>query len=293
LREREAGIVSVALQGMIVMKSKIIIVAAAAILVQAPALADPITGTVFNNQSYNQTDNNAPTGNPTFFFSVGADLLPPGYNSGTATTPTNTSLPLSPLGSSSVVYVSPGQTQQENQNAFTIGTYNITVTDGANPISVAVSNPQDLFANSIPYLTNFSSLAGLDPTKSFALTYNSFAPTAGSSQGFTFLTIYDATTGAVVYSDGFRDPNATSSVVGAGVLSANTAYSFEIDYSDRLHGVDAASGNNTELGYDIRTDGLFTTGVGAVPEPATWAMMLLGFCSLAFMAHHKRSTRFA
>jgi hypothetical protein len=29
--------------------------------------------------------------------------------------------------------------------------------------------------------------------------------------------------------------------------------------------------------------------VGAVPEPATWAMMLLGFCGLGFMAYRRRS----
>ena len=28
--------------------------------------------------------------------------------------------------------------------------------------------------------------------------------------------------------------------------------------------------------------------VGAVPEPSTWAMMMLGFCGLAFLAHRRR-----
>jgi hypothetical protein len=36
----------------------------------------------------------------------------------------------------------------------------------------------------------------------------------------------------------------------------------------------------------------FTTPVigGAVPEPSTWAMMILGFCGLGFMAYRKKST---
>jgi hypothetical protein len=34
---------------------------------------------------------------------------------------------------------------------------------------------------------------------------------------------------------------------------------------------------------------LSTTQVGAVPEPATWAMMLLGFVGVGFMAYRRRS----
>jgi PEP-CTERM motif len=32
------------------------------------------------------------------------------------------------------------------------------------------------------------------------------------------------------------------------------------------------------------------TGVGAVPEPSTWAMMILGFAGLGFMAYRRRNT---
>lgn len=32
------------------------------------------------------------------------------------------------------------------------------------------------------------------------------------------------------------------------------------------------------------------TQVAAVPEPSTWAMMILGFCGLGFMAYRRRST---
>jgi hypothetical protein len=31
------------------------------------------------------------------------------------------------------------------------------------------------------------------------------------------------------------------------------------------------------------------TAVTSVPEPSTWAMMLLGFCGLGFMAHRRRN----
>jgi hypothetical protein len=34
----------------------------------------------------------------------------------------------------------------------------------------------------------------------------------------------------------------------------------------------------------------FEAGVSAVPEPSTWAMMLLGFCGLGWLAHRRRQT---
>jgi hypothetical protein len=48
----------------------------------------------------------------------------------------------------------------------------------------------------------------------------------------------------------------------------------------------------------VPTDGFFvfdlTTAVAAVPEPSTWAMMLLGFLGVGFMAYRKKTTvRFA
>ena len=36
--------------------------------------------------------------------------------------------------------------------------------------------------------------------------------------------------------------------------------------------------------YDTHTGGSFSTAAGAVPEPSTWAMMLIGFGGLGFAA---------
>jgi hypothetical protein len=56
------------------------------------------------------------------------------------------------------------------------------------------------------------------------------------------------------------------------------------------------SGTNTlEIFYaDREQTGAFlsvdasVTLTGAVPEPSTWAMMILGFCGLGFMAYRKK-----
>jgi PEP-CTERM motif len=41
-------------------------------------------------------------------------------------------------------------------------------------------------------------------------------------------------------------------------------------------------GPNIDLTLSVDGSGVFAVGVGAVPEPSTWAMMLLGFAGLAF-----------
>ena len=46
--------------------------------------------------------------------------------------------------------------------------------------------------------------------------------------------------------------------------------------------------NENWYGFDVGF-----TSVAAVPEPSTWAMMILGFCGLGFMAHRKRKTGLA
>jgi hypothetical protein len=40
---------------------------------------------------------------------------------------------------------------------------------------------------------------------------------------------------------------------------------------------------------DVFFQAQFVTGVSAVPEPSTWAMMILGFAGVGFMAYRRRS----
>jgi hypothetical protein len=144
----------------------------------------------------------------------------------------------------------------------------------------------DFFTNNIPYLTNYTSLNGANATQSIALNYQSFTPASGT-EGITFVTVYNAKTGAVVYGDEFLDPSVSASLIPAGTLQANTLYDIEIDFSDRIGGQNR-NGNFTELGFDVRTDGSFTTAVAAVPEPSTWAMMVLGFAGISAMTYRRR-----
>jgi hypothetical protein len=65
--------------------------------------------------------------------------------------------------------------------------------------------------------------------------------------------------------------------------------------------VNAVGGPLNDIAYDIYPTGINPTGfdwsegvigtssVGAVPEPSTWAMMLLGFAGTGFMAYRRKS----
>lgn len=263
-----------------------------ALAVTTPAFAvDDISGFLFNNTSYSQTSNSAPTMPVGYFFSLGATFGTAGdYNSATATYPgTGSPQTLPALGTTEFNYNSTGYgSSTALQAAYPFGTYTITATGSAGTSTSNIPYAANLFANAIPYLTNFSSLNGLNSGQSFTVDYDSFTPNSGASQGFTFFTVYNATSGNVVYSDEFQNPSSTSAVIPANTLTSGTAYDYEIDFSDRLNGYDALNSTYTEQGFDLRTDGSFTTAITtAVPEPSTWALLLLGFAGVGFAAFRR------
>jgi hypothetical protein len=47
--------------------------------------------------------------------------------------------------------------------------------------------------------------------------------------------------------------------------------------------------NNNSGNWRFADVGFTGTAIGAVPEPSTWAMMLLGFAGLGFMAYHRKA----
>jgi hypothetical protein len=253
------------------------------------ASADTITGFIFNNASYQQTSDSAPAGPPSYFFSIGAAQTAGNYDSASATYPGG-SQTLPPSGSTEFNFNSGSfSTLSDLHTSYPFGTYTITAANSSTSTSVSLSYLADHFSTTVPYLTNLSGLNGLNPTTGFTATYNSFTPDANASEGFIFLTIYNQTTGTQVYGNEFQSPSAISSFIAANTFAANTTYNYEIDYSNRFDGVDPNSGNNTTQGFDVRTDGTFATGIGAVPEPSTWAMLILGFAGVGFMAYRRKS----
>ena len=98
----------------------------------------------------------------------------------------------------------------------------------------------------------------------------------------TFFSIFNSSQGC-----GFLSPSATSCTIDPQALTADTTYNWELDFSDRVEAT--VGGVLTYTDFDVRTDGSFTTA--AVPEPASWAMLLAGFAGLGFVARRRASVR--
>ena len=251
------------------------------------ARADTITGFVFNNESYTQTSNAAPTSPTGYFFSIGATFTTPGsFTSASAAYPgPGSPLDLPPLSSTDFNYNSAQYaTLTALHNDFPFGTYTITTVPTE---TSAISYTSDNFTTTIPYLTNLNSLSASNPTQPFTVDFNSFTKLPDASEGFTFFSIYDLTTSTPVLNDGFLDPSTVSALIPANTLVAGNQYAFELDFSNRFDfGLDPNNLTFSTLGFDVRTDGTFTLSPG-VPEPSTWVMMLIGFAGLGFAGYSR------
>jgi hypothetical protein len=76
--------------------------------------------------------------------------------------------------------------------------------------------------------------------------------------------------------------------VPGSTLLANHTYSYKLIFDNLLYGFDAADGVFTQQGFDVRTDGSFTTGALPAPEPGTFVLLALGLGGRALLK--KRSS---
>jgi hypothetical protein len=167
---------------------------------------------------------------------------------------------------------------------WTPGTYASTTVSG--PTTTSLANPsitsgqRNLFTNS-----SFFPPGGNDHS-SFLTAEFTGKVTVGAGSSLFFngsvddnILIYyrtDGTTGAYTLLTVTPDPlsnqaafNFTSASLAAGT------YDFEIFYADR-----SSTDASLVLAADV---------AAAVPEPATWAMMILGFLGLGFMAYRNKA----
>jgi hypothetical protein len=150
--------------------------------------------------------------------------------------------------------------------------------------SIGINYAGGAYSN-VPQITNFSALQGLDASKSFTVDFVPYVPGSVANASFIFFSITNSA-GTVVYSTGGISDTTTSITIGAGTLAAGGSYSFDLLYSNRIDGSDYINGYPVTQFYDTHTDGSFTTA-GAVPEPSTWAMLLMGFVGIGAMARRR------
>jgi len=164
--------------------------------------------------------------------------------------------------------------------AFPAGTYVFSLSDGTSSAQAAFTLGGDVYAQSRPYLagTSWSALQGMNVGAAMTVQLSPFVANPAAQPSFIFFTLYDYTAQQLVFDAGFLPPGTPSITLQPNLLVAGHSYVYEIDFSSRLL-VDSPGANfQAQIGYELRTQGQFTT---AVPEPASWLLLAGGIVAIA------------
>ena len=249
------------------------------------------------NQSFNQTSDTTADMEQAFFSSRAMFTNSNDYTApGTLTIPGGGTRSLTDLGNPAELafqqtFINGSSSLSDAQAVYNTGTYQFDLPAGNKPeASGQMSYDGDAFPNT-PLVTNLSTLQSLNAADSATFDLNGMmvSPNATPDENFIFFYIYNASTNAPVFSEIFLAPTTSDIVVNGGILAAGTSYYFNLVYDDRIVGT---TGGDTPVRttqfYDIGTTGFFATGGSApVPEPSTWAMLVVGFAGLGFMVRRR------
>jgi hypothetical protein len=168
--------------------------------------------------------------------------------------------------------------------AFPAGTYVVNLSDGTSSAQAAFTLGGDVYAQSQPYLagTSWSALQGMNASAAMTVQLSPFVTNPAAQPSFIFFTLYDYTAAQWVYDAGFLPPGTPAITLQPNLLVAGHSYVYEIDFSSRLL-VDSPGANfQAQIGYELRTQGEFTT---AVPEPASWLLLAAGIAAIGARRH--------
>jgi len=180
-------------------------------------------------------------------------------------------------------------------NVASFGTLSVTGSGDSTTLNFAVDLADNVFFN--------PNGAGLD-TFSWDLLNNPLIAISGLTSGFTVTTPQSAGTGNANHEDGFGNFDyvlnvGTSStlqhlafnVTGSG---ANAGQILTIDHNtadnQSIFGSVDIIGTNGNTGVVGATLSTVTTITGGVPEPATWALMIVGFGGVGASLRARRRT---
>jgi hypothetical protein len=175
------------------------------------------------------------------------------------------------------------------QTLYPTGDYTFDLTGGSEPEAIftidyaggAYSNTPALAASS------FSALQGMNSADPLTVLFNGFDVASGVSNSDIVFSISNSSD-VQVFNSGFLAADATGVTIPGGTLSPGQSYTFDLLYSSQIFGeVDALAIGTTQF-YDSHTDGSFSTA--AIPEPSTWAMLLMGFVGIGVMLRRRSSS---
>jgi hypothetical protein len=170
------------------------------------------------------------------------------------------------------------------QTAYPIGGFVFDLTGGTKgPTTFSINYDGDAYSNT-PQLAgaSFSALQGLNTAVSITLDFNPMdvSPNATPGANNIFFSIVNTSDNMTVFSSPALPTTATSVTIPGGQLLPGRSYAFDLLFDDRITGTN--SGVFVTQFYDTHTFGFFSTGV---PEPSTWAEILIGFAGLGFAGY--------
>lgn len=178
-------------------------------------------------------------------------------------------------------YVSNSMTLSDLDAAFPSGLYTITATNSilGTSDSIDMNYLDDMNPTVAPALTpsSFISLQDLDSSAAITLTFNSFTPDPRADTSLTELNFIDLTTGALVTSPGNPFGHFNDGIIPANIFSPGNSYVYELGF---LNEIDSSFFVAPVLidASEAMTEGYFT--VASVPEPETWAVILIGIAGM-------------
>ena len=173
-------------------------------------------------------------------------------------------------------------------SAFGPGLYSYSLVSAGPPTPASLTVGPALYAAAAPALTgtSYSRLQGMDANLPISLTFSPFATTLGASDSFQFFTVFDFTLAQFVFEATFLPASNAGITLPALTLLPGRQYAFELNYDTRVYLPATVTNQINQVGFDMRTMGSFTT---AVPEPAAWALMLVGLAGLAGAGRVRRA----
>jgi PEP-CTERM motif len=233
------------------------------------------------NDSFEQTSDSVANESGAFFAAHISFTNIGDYAGGTLELPSTDTRTLVSFGSLGYQYEDTATTLTTLQMTYGTGIYTFKLTGSGQPdATVAQSYAGDAYSNKA-LVTNYSALQGVNAS-SVTFDLNGMMPSMNATQSNIYLYVYNASTNALVYNSG--QLSSTTTMISLPTLTPGTNYYYNLEYDDRIFGTANDGAIAQYQIYDLDTNGNFFTA-GAVPEPSTWAMMLVGFVGLGYVGY--------